>query len=294
MLADRVGREQARSDEARRDFESDRITYASPFRSPLKRGLIHAIEKLSGRSEVLEIFRRSLDCRAGDASVWDAILKTMRVELLTPAMELARIPAKGPAIMVANHPQGIMDGFALGAVISRRRPDFRILTRAHFCVVPHLDPFLLPVPFPHEPDFIAKNLESRRATLSHLKQGGCIGVFPAGTVAASETLFGSTVEPEWGPFTARLAARTSATIVPMFLPREASRAFHIAHQLSMTMRQCLFLHEIAYAIGKPQDPIIGEALRAEDFRDMGGDADARMAALRLRTLNLADSRPTVI
>jgi hypothetical protein len=73
----------------------------------------------------------------------------------------------------------------LANLIGRRRPDYRILTRA---LLTGLDEsaasFMIPVPFPHEPDAQAKMLEMRAAAMSHLEQRvdravsvGCRGGF---------------------------------------------------------------------------------------------------------------------
>jgi putative hemolysin len=52
-------------------------------------------------------------------------------------------------VLVANHPHGLVDGMILANLIGRRRPDYRILTRA---LLTGLDEsaasFMIPVPVP--------------------------------------------------------------------------------------------------------------------------------------------------
>jgi putative hemolysin len=72
-------------------------------------------------------------------------------------------------VLVANHPHGLVDGMILADLIGRRRPDYRILTRA---LLTGLDEsaagYMIPVPFPHEPDAQSKMLEMRAEAMAHL------------------------------------------------------------------------------------------------------------------------------
>ena len=51
----------------------------------------------------------------------------MRIECALDEAEMARISAIGPAIVVSNYPFGILESAVLGAVISRVRPDLKIV-----------------------------------------------------------------------------------------------------------------------------------------------------------------------
>ena len=42
------------------------------------------------------------------------------------------IPMAGPLVLIANHPYGLLDGIALGHILSVARVDFRILAYTMF------------------------------------------------------------------------------------------------------------------------------------------------------------------
>ena len=273
---------------APRLYDRAALTYADTFESPLKRGTIRTLEWLTAKPAILRMIRRFE--RHGEVhgqDFWRVTLDVMRIPLTTPKQQIDRIPPSGPTVLVANHPHGLVDGMVLAELIGRRRQDYRILTRSLLTGIDReAAAYMIPVPFPHEPDAQRKMLDMRRAALDHLARGGLVAVFPSGSVAASETAFGPPVEAGWNVFTAKLIRTSRAAIVPCYFPGRNSRAYQIANRVSATLRQGLLLHEIVRACGKPQSPVIGEALPFESIAAELRDPRRFMSGLRARTLAL--------
>lgn len=221
---------------------------------------------------------------------WRGTLDVMEIELQTPQAQLDNIPAEGPVVFVANHPHGLVDGMILADMIGRVRSDYRILTRS---ILTGIDEdaanFMIPVPFPHEPDAQKKMVAMRTAAMDHLNNGGLVALFPSGVVASSETMFGPAVEAEWNVFTAKMIRKSGAQVVPCFFPGSNSRWYQIANRVSATWRQGLLLSEVLKACGKPQKPVIGKVIAAEDVAKRIGEPRAFMAWLRERTMALGKS-----
>lgn len=269
-------------------YDRSALSYAGSFDNRFKRGVIRTIEFMTGKISILRMARRfEQEGIPRGQEVFTRILKTMRIELQTPANELAHIPKTGPVILVANHPHGLVDGVVLAELIGRIRPDYRILTRS---LLTGLDEeatsFMIPVPFPHQSDAQEKMVEMRTAAMSYLAQGGLIALFPSGTVAASETLFGPAIEAPWNAFTAKMIRKSGATVVPMYFEGSNSRAYLMANQISATLRQGLLIHEIARAVGKPIAPIIGPPLDPDEIAERIGDTRSFMDWMRETTLAL--------
>jgi putative hemolysin len=148
--------------------------------------------------------------------------------------------------------------------------------------------FMIPVPFPHEPDAQRKGVEMRAKAMSFLKEGGVVALFPSGVVATSETYFGPAIEAEWNVFTAKMIRRSGAQVVPMKFPGSNSRAYQIANKISPMLRQGLLLHEIVHACDKPQGPIVGDPLTQAELAEFQDDPRGFMAWLRNHTINLKD------
>jgi putative hemolysin len=200
--------------------------------------------------------------------------------------EVARIPATGPLVIVANHPHGLVDGMVMAELVNRVRSDFKILTRSLLTGIPEVEEFMIPVPFPHEENARELGLQMRDETMKHLKAGGVIVLFPAGKVAMSEGWWGPAIEAEWNVFTHKIVRSSGATIVPMHFTGQNSRMFQIANQLSDTLRQGLLLYEIKRALFKPQRPFVGNPIPASELEKWEGNPRGFLAWLRQHTLDL--------
>jgi putative hemolysin len=270
-----------------REYDMRRLSYAGTFKNPLKAGTIRSLEWLTAKIQLLRLIR-SFE-RSGapfGAPFWPKAIRHMGIRIDTPDDEIARIPATGPVVVVANHPSGLVDGMVMAEMVNRVRSDFKILTRSLLTGIPEVEEFMIPVPFPHEDNARALSLQMRDETMKHLRAGGVIILFPAGKVAMSETWWGPAVEAEWNVFTHKIVRSSGATIVPIFFPGQNSRLFLIANKLSDTIRQGLLLYEIKRALFKPQRPFIGAPISPTELDKWEGNPRGFLAWLRQHTLDL--------
>jgi len=273
-------------------YDRRSLTYANSFDSPGTAAIIRGMEWLTGKISIIRMIR-AFEKRGAPSGqpFWRAALDTMGIPLRTPDAEIANIPAEGPVVVVANHPHGLVDGMILADLIGRRRTDYKILTRALLTGIDEVAAsYMIPVPFPHDPEAQRKSVEMRASAMAHLKEGGVISVFPSGVVASSDTLFGPVVEREWNVFTAQMIRRSGAQVVPIFFPGSNSRCYQMANCLSPTMRQGLLLHEVVRSCGNPQRPVVGPPVDAGRMQMLQGDPRGFMEWLRAHTLALGERR----
>ena len=268
-------------------YDKRKLSYANTFENPLQRITIQTIELLTARLRILRRIRKfEAQGVPFGQPFWKQALDTMGIKLLTPEEQIARIPKDGPIVVTSNHPHGLVDGMILGELIGQVRTDYKILTRSLLTGVAEIDQFMIPVPFPHEPDALEKNLWLRKQAMDHLKNGGIVAVFPSGSVAASQTMFGPVIEREWNPFTSKMIQRSNAEVLPIFFPGSNSRLYQIANQISATLRQGLLLYEIAHAFNKPQSPVIGHVISRDKISKWSDNPRGFMSWLREETLRL--------
>lgn len=270
-------------------YDRSALSYAGSFDSPWQRGVIRSIEMMTGKIKIGRLVRKFEQQGAPRGQeVFTRVLETMGIDLQTPAEELANIPKTGPVILVANHPHGLVDGIVFAELVGRVRPDYRILTRS---LLTGLDEeatnYLIPVPFPHQPDAQEKMVEMRKKAMKYLSEDGLIALFPSGVVASSDTMFGPAIEAPWNAFTAKMIRKSGATVVPMHFLGSNSRVYQIANQVSATLRQGLLIHEIARAVNKPMAPVVGKPFSREEIDARIGDTRSFMAWLRQETLSLS-------
>lgn len=277
--------------EAGEVYDRRTLTYANSFDDPWTSFTIRAIEWFTGKLTILRMVKKfeKINAVHRGQKFWRGALNVMGIDLMTPSEQLANIPNDGPVVVVANHPHGMVDGMIFADLIGRVRQDYRILTRS---VLTGLDEaatsFMIPVPFPHDPEAQRKMVEMRSKAMAHLGEGGVVALFPSGVVMSSDSWFGSPVEREWSVFTAKLIRKSGARVVPIFYPGRNSRAYQIASRISPILRQGLLLHEIVRSCNKPQAPVVGAPLTEEQMAKLASDPRGFMAWLREHTLSLGD------
>ncbi len=271
-------------------YDRRSLTYANSFDAPFTSFCIRTIEWVTGKLSIVKMIRAFEKKGAPTGQpFWRAALDTMGIPLLTPQEEIDNIPLDGPVVVVANHPHGLVDGMILADLIGRRRTDYKILTRALLTGIDEVAAsYMIPVPFPHEPDAQRKSVEMRAQAMAHLKEGGLISVFPSGVVASSDSLLGPALEREWNVFTAQMIRRSGARVVPIFFPGCNSRAYQVANRISATLRQGLLLHEVVNSCNRPQKPVVGPPLTDKQMELLQSDPRGFMAWLREHTLALGD------
>lgn len=272
---------------AEQPYDKRKISYSNTFTNPWKANTIRTLEWLTGKLPLLRMVRRFE--RMGPAEgqkFWTQALDIMGIQLQTPPEQIANIPKTGPVIIVANHPHGLVDGMVLAHLIGQVREDYKILTRSLLTGIREIDPFMIPVPFPHEENAREQSLDMRAKAMAHLKDNGVIVLFPSGVVASSDTMFGPAIERGWNPFTAKMIQRSGATVVPIFFPGQNSRAYQIANRISPTIRQGLLIHEVIHACKRPQKPVVGTPITPEEVKAFDGGQREFVAWLRETTINL--------
>ena len=111
-------------------YDRRKLSYANTFTNPFQRNTIKTLELLTGKLRLLRKVRQfeKMGIPFGQP-FWRQALDMLGIELLTSESEISRIPKKGPLVIVANHPHGLVDGMVLAELIGTVRTDYKILTR---------------------------------------------------------------------------------------------------------------------------------------------------------------------
>ncbi len=263
------------------------ISYAYSARSRGGRAIIRAIENTTGRLGLIK--RASGYDRevASGRSFWEVIASRYGLSLEVVGGALSHVPANGPLVLIANHPFGILDGLMMGLLLDRVRGDFRILAHNVFRRARELDDVILPISFDETKEATRLNLDTRAKALKYLGNGGAIGVFPGGTVSTAARPFGQPMDPGWRNFTAKMIAKSDATVVPVFFDGHNSRLFQLVSHLHPTLRVALLIKEFRRRINGPVRIVVGEPIASARLEPLKGDARAMMDFLRRSTYELS-------
>jgi putative hemolysin len=142
------------------------------------------------------------------------LLAEMRIGLKVGGADQARIPASGPVVVVANHPYGVLDGAILTVLLTRLRPDVKVLTNSLLADVPELRKHYIFVdPFQTDRSWVS-NRRALREALAWLRQGSMLAMFPSGEVSHWQLPAAQIADAEWSDTAVRLIRKTGATALP--------------------------------------------------------------------------------
>lgn len=263
------------------------ISYASSARTKSGRALIRVLENVTGRHKLIRRASGYETEIAQGRSFWQVMPERYGLSLDIIGGSLSNIPKTGPLVLIANHPYGILDGLMMGHLLDAVRGDFRILANSVFRRAEDLNKVLLPISFEETKDAVKLNLQTRATALDYLGQGGAIGVFPGGTVSTSAKPFSRPMDPGWRNFTAKMIAKSGATVVPIYFEGHNSRLFQLASHLHSNLRLALLLKEFKSRIDEPVRVVIGKPIPAETLAPLKSDPSAMMETLRRSTYALS-------
>ena len=224
---------------------------------------------------------------AAGRDFWQVMVERYGLSVDVVDGALNNIPKDGPLILIANHPYGILDGLIMGHILSTVRGDFRILANSVFRKSEDLNRIVLPISFDDTRHAMQLNIETRKTALSYLENGGAIGVFPGGTVSTAVKPFSTPMDPGWRSFTARMVAKSNATVVPLYFEGHTSRLFQIASHMHTTLRMGLLIREFRERVDTPVKVVVGKPIERAQMDPIARDSKAMMEFLRKSTYELA-------
>lgn len=263
------------------------ISYAYSAETPGGRAMIRMMENTTGR---LRLIRRAKGYEhevAQGRNFFEVMAQRYGLTLELSGGSLDHVPRTGPLIVIANHPYGILDGLMLGHILGQTRGDFRMLANSVFRRAEDLNQVILPISFDQTKAALAQNIETRKQALSYLGHGGAIGVFPGGTVSTAIRPFAKPMDPGWRSFTARMIAKSQATVVPIYFEGHTSRLFQIASHMHNTLRMGLLIKEFHKRVDTPVRAVIGKPIPRDVLAPLAKDPKAMMDFLRQSTYELS-------
>lgn len=190
-----------------------------------------------------------------------AMLKEFKISFEIDEKELEYIPQEGAFIVTSNHPLGAIDSLLLLHIISSTRPEIKTIANFLFTSIPNLSSFFFEVnPFTENKE-LASSFSGLRMASTHLQNGGCLTMFPAGEVS---TYYGKSVieDKEWQLPIIKMIRNSGVTVVPAYFHGTNSKMFHWLGRIHPSLRTLRLAKEmlnkrgktIKLSIGRPISP----------------------------------------
>lgn len=252
--------------------------------APALAGLPRLANKLLPLDQAHELYERVRN--SADGFVLENLLREMNVDLRVGAADVQRIPVKGPVVVVANHPYGMLDGAVLAVLLARVRPDVKVMTNFLLEGVPELERSCIFVDPLHTMGAAERNRRALRQAVEWLQQGGMLAMFPAGEVSHWQLPQGAIADPQWADTATRLIRRTGAAALPVYFCGRNSLGFQLVGMIHPSLRMAFLLQEFLQQSGKSVALRVGSAIPADSIASIPDDREAT-EYLRWRTYLLA-------
>jgi len=223
---------------------------------------------------------RQIQCGPAGTPFEVRALDALGIRPVCAPSDTVSIPSRGPLVVAANHPHGIVDGLLLAAIVRRTRPDVRILANHLLSRIPELvnlcffvDPF-------GGPAAAARSQAGLRAAHLWVRNGGALIVFPSGEVAHDRQPDDSYSDSPWSATMGRLAITTGAHVVPAFIDGRNTRWFYAAGRVHPFLRTALLAREALKARGRQLTVRLGASISVRNRGGVTTNAEAATQVVR--------------
>ena len=255
------------------------FSFADGEMGPFANWFIRSLERFTGQPKIKKLYLDYVDDERPPELFWQDALGRLGIEIELDSEANSQIPKTGPALIIANHPFGVVDGLTLCALVSQVRQDYKIITHRVLRQAPAVMDKILPIDFDETEEALRTNLETRKDAVKMLDSGGVVVIFPSGAISVAKKVVGQAQDPEWKKFTAKLATRPGVTVVPFFFKGKNSSLYQMARRISVTLGYSLMFREICKKMYKPVSVVMRKPISPETIGAIS-DKDALTQYLR--------------
>ena len=209
----------------------------------------------------------------GGADAFDYLARELAMQINIQNME--RIPAKGRAVVIANHPTGLADGAAVWAALMRVRRDVMFFANADAIrLVPGFADTIIPVEWVLDKRSPAKTRATLKLAGQAFAEEKCIVIFPSGKLA--KMIDGQLTEQDWFSTAVGLARKKKAPIVPLNVTARNSRLYYLFSRLNGELRDITLFKELVNKRGGRFDMTVGPLIGHESLTGDAGEITDRL------------------
>lgn len=201
----------------------------------------------------------------------DKILEELNIQAVVDEQDFKHIPKNGGFVIVANHPFGILDNLLLLSVISKLRPDFKVMSSEVLEKDNTFSSFCLPVQSPSTEE---------EDMLSHIENGGGFGVFPAGEVSTFYQDQKGIKDKLWDKSIVKRVKKAGVPVIPVYFEGKNSVSFHLLGKLHPKLRDARIPAELFKKKNAKVRLRIGSAISVKEQKasDSAGDLSRYLRA----------------
>ncbi|MDD7804015.1 MAG: lysophospholipid acyltransferase family protein [Endozoicomonas sp. (ex Botrylloides leachii)] len=261
----------------------------SPFRIPkvTNSGLLERFfEKLSGLKALENRYEQLGGGHYQGKDFFKLVLNDFSIDHAITAGSKSAIPSSGSAVIVTNHPTGIIDGIVLADMLMSIRDDVKVLANELLCRIPDFKDVFIGV------DVLSKERKEKNKKAifeaqQWVSEGHMLVIFPAGAVSRYDKQLRRIIDPTWQLTAAKIIRNTGAHVTPIFMEGRNSWVFQLCSFIHPTLRIMRLLRELINRQGCTVNFHIGVCQEPADLAEFTSDRVVTNY-LRLNTYLLAN------
>lgn len=223
------------------------------------------------------------------------IVDEYNIDLQVEGMEILERFKEGPFITVSNHPFGSVDGIALIYIVTRVRPEYKVMVNMILNRISAMRPNFIAVDqsASTDPEKRKVSVAGVREAISMLKEGKPVGFFPAGAIGKTDKE-GIIVDRPWQPTVLQIIQKAKVPVIPIYFHGSNTRLFTWLGHHSIPLRTAMLAREMFNKKNKPMKVTIGEPVSVEKQAEFGRDYEALGQYLRMQTYDLSGRHITSV
>lgn len=246
-------------------------------------GLVTLLMQMLSIDKVNSFYQKNADKSCNDFI--QALFDELNIHFELSETDLAHLPKEGPFITISNHPFGGLEGLFLIQLLTKHRPEAKIMGNFLLQKIEPIQDSVIPVnPFEDRKE-LQSNLAGMKTAIAHLKNGNPLGTFPAGEVSSFQTNAKTVSDREWQSGVLKLIHKSQVPVVPIFFHGSNSFMFQVLSTLHPTLRTAKLPSELFNKKNKTVRVRIGKPIASktiaefEDYKQMGRFLRAKTYAL---------------
>lgn len=198
---------------------------------------------------------------------------------------------EGAFITVSNHPLGALDGIALIYLITRYRPEYKVMVNMILNRISAMRPNFIAVDAwaSDDPEKRAVSVAGIRTALRQLREGKPVGFFPAGAMSKSTLRHGLQDRP-WQPSILQIIARAKVPVVPIYFHDRNSLWCDFLGHVCWPARSLRIPAEVFRKLHSTMHISVGAPISPEEMAAHGSTPEEIGRFLRERTYALKADR----
>ncbi len=250
-------------------------------------GIVFIIEKMLSFHRLNTLYEKIKKERS-DLSFQKNVLNALNITYDLSVDEISKIPHKGPVLVVANHPFGMIEGVILASILKDVRDDVKIMANYLLAGFRELsDIFIYVDPYATN-ESVYTNYSRMKESVNWLKNGGMLVVFPSGDVSQFSFKERVVTDPEWSQTAAGLVRMSKTSVLPVYFNGSNSLLFQIAGLIHGRLKTLLLPRQLLNKSSRKIDFKIGRLISFDKLKSFDS-AKEMTSYMRMRTYSLRNN-----